>query len=138
MIQLAITLPTPPADQFLHALVTDSRRQRAVELAPGLLFEVPVEFCRILGETSVVAVIPKLADQARRMPGGAARQALAFEHQQVAHAGLGQVVVNAAADDAAADNDDLRVGCADDNCFCRTERGQYSSQLSVGVLARSG
>ena len=57
-----------------------------------------------------VAVGPHLADQARRVPGGAAGQLALLEQQHVGDAQLGQVVGGGAAGDAAADDDDTGVG----------------------------
>ena len=44
------------------------------------------------------------------MPGGSAGQLLTFEQDQVANAGARKVVSHRAADDAAANNDDLSAG----------------------------
>ena len=44
------------------------------------------------------------------MPSGSAGQLLAFEQDQVANAGTRKVVSHRAADDAAANNDDLSAG----------------------------
>ena len=52
----------------------------------------------------------QLADEPGRVPGGAAGQPLALEQHDVAPAELGQVIGDRGADDAAADDDDARMG----------------------------
>ena len=44
------------------------------------------------------------------MPGGAGRQPVALEHEHVGPAGVGEVVGDRGADDAAADDDDSGTG----------------------------
>jgi hypothetical protein len=57
-----------------------------------------------------VIVRAHLADQAGGVPGGAAAQPPLLEQHHLAPAELRQVVGHAHADDAAAGDDDLRVG----------------------------
>ena len=52
---------------------------------------------------------PHLADQPGGMPGGAAGELALLEQHDVAPAELGEVVGDARADDAAADDDDFGV-----------------------------
>jgi len=51
----------------------------------------------------------ELADEPRRVPGGAAGELVALQQQHLRGAALRQVVGQRAADDAAADDDDARA-----------------------------
>ena len=75
---------------------------------PGLVLQPRVEVGRVLHEAGAALGRPQLADQAGRVPRRAARQLALLEEQDVGLAGLGQVVGDARADDAAADDDDAR------------------------------
>ena len=63
---------------------------------------VPREHAHVVGR-------PQLADEAGRVPRRPGREPLALEQDHVAPAALGQVVGDARADDAAADDDDSRM-----------------------------
>ena len=65
---------------------------------------------RIFRQFGQVARGAQLADEARRMPGGAGRQLLPLQHHDIGDAILGQVIGNRAADNAAADDDDIGAG----------------------------
>ena len=75
----------------------------------GLALEPLVQLRGVLRQARQVLRRAQLADQAGGMPGRAAREPLAFEQQHVGAAAFGQMVGNAAADDAAADDDDVRL-----------------------------
>jgi hypothetical protein len=77
---------------------------------PGLGLELAVQLGAVAHQARQVAAAAQLPDQARRMPGRAMRELQALEHDDVAHAALGQVVGDAAADDPATDDDDAAGG----------------------------
>src|SRR5579885_2310143 len=72
----------------------------------GLRLERAVELDAVAAHAGHGAGGPHLADQARRVPGRAARDPALLQHQHVALAELRQVIGEAASDDAAADDDD--------------------------------
>ena len=75
---------------------------------PGFLLQRGVERGGVLRQSRQVVRGAQLADQPRRMPGGATGQLLAFQQHHVGAASQGQVVGDAAAHNAAADNHHLR------------------------------
>ena len=74
---------------------------------PGLGLEPVVERDRIAEQLGDVGVGAKLADEAGGMPGRAGGELAALEQQDLADAHLGEMIGGRAADDAAADDDDL-------------------------------
>ncbi len=74
----------------------------------GFRFQRSVQFGAVAHQTRQIAAAAQLPDQSRRVPRGAMGQLQALEQYDVAHAAFGQVVGNAATDDAAADDDDAR------------------------------
>jgi hypothetical protein len=100
------------ARQLLHPLLVRREGEGADLEEAGclsrLLLEGRVELRRISREAGEVVRCPELADEARGMPGSARCQLLAFEQEHVRASAQGQVVRDAAPDDTAADNDDLR------------------------------
>ena len=100
------------AQQFLQAGGMGGNGHRA-SLAepsglPGFLLQRGVERGGVLRQSRQVVGGAQLADQPRRMPGGATGQLLAFQQHHVSAASQGQVVGDAAAHNAAADNHHLR------------------------------
>jgi hypothetical protein len=96
----------------LHlALLGAGEAQRAVFLPvdrlAGLRFEPVVELDRVLQHPRGVARGAELADEARRMPGGAVGQPALFQDDDVALTGAGQVIGDGAAEDAAAEDENL-------------------------------
>ena len=75
---------------------------------PGLLLQRRVERGGVLRQSRQVVGGAQLADQTRRMPGGATGQLLSFQQHHVGAASQGEVVGDAAAHNAAADNHHLR------------------------------
>src|SRR5205814_5266097 len=73
---------------------------------PCLGFELPVQLGAVPHETRQIAATAELADQSGRMPRGAMCELQALEQQHVPFAALGEVIRDAAPDDAAADDDD--------------------------------
>ena len=71
-----------------------------------LCFQPLVQLAGVLHQPGAVLRGAQLADQAGRVPGGAAGQLPLLEQQHVGPAQLGQVVGDAGADHAAADDDD--------------------------------
>src|SRR5439155_14557114 len=98
-------------DQALRGV---RHREAPATLPPGglsgLRLERGVELRAVADELRHVGGGAKLADEARRVPRGAARERPALEQDDVAPAEAGQVIGGAAADDAAADDDGPRVG----------------------------
>ena len=76
----------------------------------GLGLQLDVEVGRIFRQPRHVLRAAQLADQAGRMPGGAAGQLLALEQHDVGPAELGQVIGDRTAGDAAADDDGACFG----------------------------
>ena len=76
----------------------------------GLCLEPLVQLAGVLHQPGAVLRGPQLADQAGRVPGGAAGQLPLLEQQHVGPAQLGQVVGDAGADHAAPDDDDAGPG----------------------------
>ena len=77
---------------------------------PGLCLELAVKFGAVVHDPRQVAAASKLPDESSRMPRCAVGQLQALKQHHVAYAALGQMVGNAAADDAAADNRDAAFG----------------------------
>src|SRR5206468_3074178 len=75
----------------------------------GLRLELLVEHGAVAREAREVVAGSKLADESRRVPGGAARELSALEQQDVAPPEPRQVIRDATADDASADDDGARV-----------------------------
>ena len=102
------------AAQQDHAVLRTRHGQAAAPLParrqPGFRLQHAVQLGAVLDQPGHVVVGPELPDQARRVPRGAAAQASLFEHHHVVPAQLGQVVGDAAADDAAADDHGARLG----------------------------
>jgi hypothetical protein len=71
----------------------------------GLGLEAGVEEPRVARELRQVVGRPELADQAGRVPARPARDLPALEEQHIRPAELGEVIRDAAPDDAAADDD---------------------------------
>ena len=97
--------------QQLFLAVFRQRHGNRAELAHAggdtrLFFQPAVEVGGVFRQPGHVGAGAQLADQAGRMPGGAAGELLAFEQQYVGPAELGQVIGDRAAGDAAADDDD--------------------------------
>src|SRR6185295_5616164 len=76
----------------------------------GLALEARIELRAVLAHARHRAVRAHLPDQAGRVPGGSATEAPLLEQHHIAPAELRQVVGDAHADDAAADDDDLGMG----------------------------
>src|SRR5262249_2509362 len=76
---------------------------------PRLGLEPLIEIAAVLGQTREVLGRPQLADEAGGVPRGAAGDVAALQQEHVAPAELGEVVGDAAAGDAPADDDDARV-----------------------------
>ncbi len=72
----------------------------------GLGFQVGEQVGGVLGQPGEVASRPELADQPGRVPRRATRELLAFEQHDIGAITLGEVVGNAASDDAPADDHD--------------------------------
>ena len=72
---------------------------------PGLLLDLGEEVARVDEELREALVRAHGPDEARRVPGGPAREALPLEEEHVAPAELREVVGGARADDPAADDD---------------------------------
>ena len=70
------------------------------------------------------------------MPGGAAGQLPAFEQHHIRDAQLGQVVGDGAADDAAADDDDVGAG-RDHLRRVIVSQGTIGAQIDSGTFTRS-
>ncbi len=77
---------------------------------PGLRFEAIVEGDGIAEELRDVGAGAQLADEAGRMPGRPRRELAALQEQHVGEPHLAQVIGDRAADDAAADDDNLGRG----------------------------
>jgi len=77
---------------------------------PGLLFQGRVEFMAILGQTGQIGGGPEHADKTGGVPGGSAGKLFAFEQHHIADAAFRQMIGDGTADDAAANNNDLRLG----------------------------
>ena len=77
---------------------------------PRLGLEAAVELGRILHHAREVALAPQLADEARRVPRTAVRQAALLEQQHVALAGPGEMEGDRATDGPPADDDDAGLG----------------------------
>ena len=73
----------------------------------GLVLEFGIELGGVLHQPGLALRCPQLADQTGGVPGGAAGQLALLEQHDVGEAELGQVVGDAGADHAAADDDDL-------------------------------
>ena len=73
---------------------------------PGFRLQRSVQLGAIAHQARQVAAAAQLPDQPGRMPRGAVRELQTFQQHDVAHAALGQMVGDAAADDPAADDDD--------------------------------
>src|SRR5205085_6140594 len=76
--------------QFLESAVSERDRDRAVLLEAGGLCGLPFESFekagRVFGKLGQIAGGPQLADESRRMPGGAAGKLLPFKEHGVADA----------------------------------------------------
>jgi hypothetical protein len=72
----------------------------------GLGFELSVELGAVTHQLRQVAARAQLPDEARCVPRRAMRQLPPLDHQHVAHTALREVIGDAAADDAAADDGD--------------------------------
>jgi hypothetical protein len=112
--------------QHLHALGR-ARHVDAAALLPaggqaGLGFQRRIQLDAVAAHLRHVAVGPHLADQAGRMPGGAAGELALLEQQHVGLAHLRQVVGDRAAGDAAADDHDF--------CMARKRRGGHGVHLT--------
>jgi len=98
--------------QLLETLGGGGDAQAAVLLEAGglagLRLEAAVEPGRVDRQLDQVEGRAQLADQAGRVPGGAAGELLALQHHHLRPAELGQVIGDRAADDAAADDDHPR------------------------------
>src|SRR2546426_9093760 len=81
-------------------------RSLPTETAPRLVAEPPVELHAHHVDAREVDGRAELADEARRVEGGAARELAALEEDDVAAAGERQVVGDGGAGNAAADDDD--------------------------------
>ena len=96
--------------EFLEALLVRGDAHRTALLEPGgltgLLLERGEQVGGVLREAGEVLRGAQLADEAGGVPGGAARELLALEHDDVGDAAQGEVVGDAASDDAAAHDDD--------------------------------
>ena len=93
--------PLLGARQMEAAALLPARRESRLRLQ-GL-----VEADAVLQHPGHVPVGAELSHEARRMPGGAAGQFALFQEDHIAPSHLGQVVGDAAAHDASADNDNL-------------------------------
>jgi hypothetical protein len=69
-------------------------------------FELAVQLRAVAHQAREIAAAAKLPDQSRRVPRRAVRELQALEQHDVANAALREVIRDAAADDAAADDDD--------------------------------
>jgi hypothetical protein len=76
----------------------------------GLLLQLGVALGAVLGQAGQRRGGPQLADQASRGEGGAAGQGLSLQQNYVFPPQFGQMISNAAADDAAADDDRASLG----------------------------
>ena len=74
---------------------------------PGLGLELGVQLRRVLHQAGGALRGPQLADQPGGVPRCAAGQLALFEEDDIGDAELGQVIRDAGADDAAADDDDV-------------------------------
>ena len=109
--QRAIEAPRLSSYQALRrARHADAARAAKARGLARLRLETLVEHGAVAGQAREVVAGAQLADEPRRVPGGAAGQLAPLEQDDVAPAELGQVIGDAAADDAAADDDDARVG----------------------------
>jgi hypothetical protein len=101
------------AFQFLHASCAGCKRDRAglakTGFLSGFVRKRAEQICAVFGELRQVVRRAQLSDQAGSVPGRAAGQRIAFEQQHVAPAELGQVIRDAATDDAPADDDYARL-----------------------------
>ena len=79
-------------------------------LDPGFGGELDVKISGVFGQTGHVGRTPKLADQARGVPGGARGQLLALQQHDIGPTHLGEVIGDRAARDATADNDRAGFG----------------------------
>ena len=99
------------AHQFLKSALGEGDRDRAILLEAGglsgFLLQPFEQRGGVFGEFREVAGGAELADEARRMPGGARRQLLSLQHHHIGDAFLGQVIGHRTADNAAADDDDV-------------------------------
>src|SRR5438552_283933 len=73
---------------------------------PGLGLELAVELGGVTHEPRQIAAAAQLADQAGSVPRRAVRELQPLEQHDIALAALGEVIGDAAADHAAADDDD--------------------------------
>ena len=100
--------------QLLEPLGVQGEADRAVLLEPGRLPGLGLERVQqlggVFGELGHPPRRAQLPDQPGRMPGRAAGELLALEQQHVGDAEPGQMIGDRAADDAAADDDDVRAG----------------------------
>ena len=118
------------AAQLHHPVLGARDRHPAALLVagrqPGLGLEFGVQLRRVLHQPGATLRRAQLADQPRRMPGRSRGQLTLLEQHDIGFAELGQVVGDAGADDAAADDDDPgAVG----KCGC-----QAGFSFSVGGL----
>jgi hypothetical protein len=93
-----------------------------VGAVPGLALEARVELRAVLHEPGHRPGAAEPADQPGRMPRRAGRQALALEQHDVGPAEPGEVIGDAGADDAAAD--DHRAGVGSQETSCGVARGR--------------
>ena len=87
-----------------RAALLPARRQARLGLEPG------IELGAVLDQARQVLVAAQLADQSRCVPGRAAAQPALFQQHDILPAVLRQMVGRRAAHDAAADDDDARLG----------------------------
>ena len=116
----------------------------------GLCLQRSVQLGAIAHQARQVAAAAQLPDQPRRVPRGAVRQLQPLQQHDVAHAALGEMVGDAAADDPAADDDDARLGgqgrwvhagpcklnASGNQSDSRTEGNGTHSQLSFSAVVR--
>ena len=96
--------PSQLGHAVLRAGDRDSAAAPEAGAQAGLLLEPLVQLAGVLDQPGSVLRGAQLADQAGRVPGGAAGQLPLLEQQHVGPAQLGQVVGDAGADHAAADD----------------------------------
>ena len=99
--------------QHGHALGGAGDGQRAAILPAGrqsrLGLQFAIKFCRIADEAGHVGMAAQLADKAGGMPGGAAAELALFEEDDIRPSELRQMIGDRTTDDAAADDDNLRL-----------------------------
>ena len=130
--------------ELLHAPpgACEHRSAHVMEAArlAGLRFELRIELERVLVQPGHRRARRERAGSARRVPGRPRRQLAAFDEQAVGPARARQVVEHAATGDAAADDDDSRMGphAAVTRTPARTLSGaRMTTVFPSGRIARS-